>query len=96
MLRGFMSIGVAQLTPPRLVFRINGASWLYVYRRCSDFPSPLSRETRRRASWLYVYRRYYPSVDWIRWLLMGGNTSWQWANTVKEVARDIKEKPSDE
>jgi hypothetical protein len=40
--------------------------------------------------------RNYPSVDWIRWLLMGGDTSWQWANTVKEVARDIKEKPSDE
>lgn len=38
----------------------------------------------------------YPSVDWIRWLLMGGDLSWQWANTVKELARDIDEKPSDE
>jgi hypothetical protein len=34
----------------------------------------------------------YPSVDWIRWLLMGGDTSWHWANTVKELARDIDEK----
>jgi hypothetical protein len=34
----------------------------------------------------------YPSVDGIRWLLMGGDTSWHWANTVKEVARDIDEK----
>lgn len=40
--------------------------------------------------------RNYPSVDWIRWLLMGGDSSWQWANTVKELARDIDEKPSDE
>ena len=38
----------------------------------------------------------YPSVDWIRWLLMGGDTSWRWANTVKELAREIDEKPSDE
>lgn len=38
----------------------------------------------------------YPSVDWIRWLLMGGDTSWRWANTVKEVAKEIDEKPSDE
>ena len=33
----------------------------------------------------------YPSVDWIRWLLMGGDTSWRWANTVKELATDIDE-----
>ena len=38
----------------------------------------------------------YPSVDWIRWLLMGGDKSWHWANTVKELARDIDEKASDE
>ncbi|MBD1906337.1 hypothetical protein NDI37_24310 [Funiculus sociatus GB2-A5] len=36
--------------------------------------------------------RNNPSADWIRWLLMGGDTSWQWANTVKELARDIDEK----
>ncbi|MBD2129528.1 hypothetical protein NDI39_24810 [Microcoleus sp. ZQ-A2] len=35
--------------------------------------------------------KQYPSVDWIRWLLMGGDTSLQWANTVKELARDIDE-----
>jgi hypothetical protein len=38
----------------------------------------------------------YPSAEWIRWLLMGGDLCWQWANTVKELGAEIDEKPSDE
>ena len=48
---------------------------------------------KEKAGW---GNQQYPSVDWIRWLLMGGDTSWRWANTVKELAREIDEKPSDE
>ena len=34
----------------------------------------------------------YPSVDWIRWLLMGGDAGWHWARTTKELASAMSEK----
>lgn len=34
----------------------------------------------------------YPSVDWIRWLLMGGDAGWHWARTTKELASAMGEK----
>jgi hypothetical protein len=33
----------------------------------------------------------YPSVDWIRWLLMGGNPGWHWASTTKQLASAMNE-----
>jgi hypothetical protein len=34
----------------------------------------------------------YPSVDWIRWLLMGGTAGLHWARTTKELASAMGEK----
>jgi|GEM_PF-4148905 len=34
----------------------------------------------------------YPSVDWIRWLLMGDTAGWHWARTTKELASAMGEK----
>lgn len=33
----------------------------------------------------------YPSVDWIRWLLMGGTPGWHWASTTKQLASAMNE-----
>ena len=56
-LRGFMSIGVAQVAQLEKEREIlESASWLYVYRRCSDREQKSLKKTAG-ASWLYVYRR---------------------------------------
>lgn len=34
----------------------------------------------------------YPSVDWIRWLLLGGDAGYHWAITTKELAIAMGEK----
>ncbi|MBD1809763.1 hypothetical protein H6F98_30580 [Microcoleus sp. FACHB-SPT15] len=34
----------------------------------------------------------FPSVDWIRWQLMGGIAGWHWARTTKELASTMGEK----
>jgi hypothetical protein len=34
----------------------------------------------------------YPSADWIRWLLMGGDAGWHWARTTKDLASAMGEK----
>ncbi len=34
----------------------------------------------------------YPSADWIRWLLMGGDAGWHWAKTTKELTSAMGEK----
>ncbi len=34
----------------------------------------------------------FPSADWIRWLLMGGDAGWHWARTTKELASAMGEK----
>ena len=36
--------------------------------------------------------REYPSADWIRWQLMGGEAGWHWARTTKELASAMGEK----
>jgi hypothetical protein len=33
----------------------------------------------------------YPSVDWIRWLLMGGDAGRHWARTTKKLASAVSE-----
>lgn len=33
----------------------------------------------------------YPSEDWIRWLLMGGDAGWHWAITTKDLASAMSE-----
>lgn len=35
-----------------------------------------------------------PSVDWIRWQLMGGDAGWHWAKTTKELVNTFSEKGS--
>lgn len=36
----------------------------------------------------------YPSADWIRWLLMGGDAGKHWAETAKELAGPLPRKRS--
>jgi len=50
--------------------------------------SAVGYEVNKRRFWY----RNYPSMDWIRWLLMGGATSWSWANTVNKLETEIDEK----